>query len=60
MKNHKEYIERSDLKDATHLELNVYYTKDDIHLLSGEPIPRDYYVSVNPAIFDKGMFDVLY
>jgi len=42
MQKHKEYIERSDLNDATHLEVSVYYTK-------GGTTPRGYYLSVTPV-----------
>ena len=49
MKKHKEYIERSDLKDATHLEVSVYYTKGGANYFSGGTIRRGYYMSVTPV-----------
>ena len=49
MKKHKEYIERSDLKDATHLEVSVYYTKGGANYFSGGTNPRGYYLSVKPV-----------
>ena len=54
MKQHKNYIERSDLKDATHLEVSVYYTKGGANYFSGGMIPRGYYVSVTPVTKGNG------
>jgi len=49
MQKHKEYIERSDLKDATHLEVSVYYTKGGANYFSGGTTQRGYYLSVTPV-----------
>jgi len=49
MKKHVNYIERSDLKDATHLEVSVYYTKGGANYFSGGTIRRGYYLSVTPV-----------
>jgi hypothetical protein len=49
MKKHKEYIERSDLKNSTHLELEVYYSKGGLNFISGGTTPRGYYASVRPV-----------
>ena len=49
MKKHENYIERSDLKDATHLEVSVYYTKGGANYLSGKATPRGFYLSVHPV-----------
>jgi len=54
MKNHKRYIERSDLKGATHLEVSVYYTKGGANYFSGGTTPRGYYVSVTPVTKGNG------
>jgi len=54
MKNHKEYIERSDLKDATHLEVSVYYDKGGANYFSGGMMPRGYYLSVRPVTKGNG------
>ena len=52
MKRHKNYIERSDLNGATHLEVSVYYTKGGANYFSGSTIPRGYYLSVTPVTKD--------
>lgn len=49
MKKHKEYLERSDLKGATHLEVSVYYTKGEANYFSGGVTPRGYYLMVTPV-----------
>ena len=49
MNRHEKYIERSDLKGATHLEVSVYYTK------GGGAVPRGYYLSVRPVTKRDGM-----
>ena len=49
MNRHEKYIERSDLKGATHLEVAVYYTK------GGGAVPRGYYLSVRPVTKRNGM-----
>ncbi len=55
MKKHKEYIERSDLKDATHLEVEVYYSKGGPSFISGGNTPRGYYAAVRPVTKKDGM-----
>ena len=49
MKKHKEYIERNDLQDATHLEVSVTYNKGGANYFSGGTTPRGYYLSVTPV-----------
>ena len=49
MKEHKEYIKYDNLKDATHLEVKVYYTKGGPSYFSGGITPRGYYLSVIPV-----------
>ena len=55
MNRQEKYIERGDLKGASHLEVAVYYTKG-----SGAT-PRGYYLSVRPVTVRNGMvsFDLL-
>ena len=48
MKKHERYIERNDLKGATHLEVSVYYTKGGMNYFAGSNILRGYYLSVRP------------
>ena len=55
MKRHEKYIERDDLKDATHLEVSVYYTKGGANYFSGGVTPRGYYLSVKPVKKGNGM-----
>ena len=54
MKKHQSYIERNDLKDATHFEVSVYYTKGGTNYFSGGITPRGYYVSVTPVTKGNG------
>jgi len=49
MKNFEKYIERDDLKDATHLSVSVYYNKGGANYLTGRTSPRGYYISVKPV-----------
>ena len=49
MKEQKSYIERSDLKGATHLEVSVYYALGGSNYFSGGTTPRGYYLSVRPV-----------
>jgi len=49
MERHKEYIEHNDLKDSTHLEVSVYYTKGGPNYFSRGVTPRGYYLSVKPV-----------
>ena len=58
MHEHKRYIERSDLRDATHLEVSVYYTKGGVNFFSGGSTPRGYYLSVKPVT--KGQRTISY
>ena len=53
MKKHKEYLERSDLKDATHLEVSVYYTKGGANYFSGGTTSRGYYLMVIPVTVNE-------
>lgn len=55
MKRHERYIERNDLKDATHLEVSVYYTKGGANYFSGGMTPRGYYLAVKPVKKGNGM-----
>ena len=55
MKRHEKYIERNDLKGASHLEIAVYYTKGGNNPLSGGITPRGYYLSVRPVTLRSGM-----
>ena len=61
MKKHERYIERGDLKGATHLEVSVYYTKGGVNYFSGNTNPRGYYLSVRPVKRGNNMvsFDLL-
>jgi len=52
------YIERDDLRDATHLEITVSYTKGGANYFSGGVTPRGFYLSVNPV--KKGERSVCY
>jgi len=54
MKKHKKYIERNDLKGATHLEVSVYYTKGGANYFAGGTTPRGYYISVIPVTKGNG------
>ena len=49
MKEQKWYIERSDLKGATHLEVSVYYSKGGMNYLTSGTSPRGYYLCVRPV-----------
>jgi hypothetical protein len=55
MKSHDKYIERSDLLDATHLELSVYYNKGGANYFNGGVDPRGYYLCVKPVRKGNGM-----
>ena len=55
MKKYERYIERDDLKDATHLEVSVYYSKGGTNFFSGGVIPRGYFLSVQPVKKGNGM-----
>ena len=49
MENYKKYIERNDLKNATHLEVSVSYRKVGVTYSNGERMPRGYYLTVTPV-----------
>ena len=49
MKRREKYIERDDLKGATHLEVSVYYSLGGTNYWSGGTTPRGYYLSVKPV-----------
>ena len=49
MDRQERYIERDDLKGATHLEITVHYTKGGHNLFGRGITPRGYYVSVRPV-----------
>jgi hypothetical protein len=49
MPKHERFIERDDLKGATHLEVTVYYTKGGRSYFSGGITQRGYYISVTPV-----------
>jgi hypothetical protein len=49
MNKHEKYIERDDLKGASHLEVSVYYAKGGRNCFSGGNTPRGYYLSVRPV-----------
>ena len=51
----EEYIAYPDMKDATHLEVSVYYSKGGMNYLSGGQIVRGYYLSVKPVSKSNGM-----
>lgn len=55
MKEQKGYIERDDLKGATHLEISVYYSKGGMSYFTGQTSPRGYYISVRPVTMRDGM-----
>ena len=55
MKKHERYIERDDLKGATHLEVSVYYSKGGTNYFRGGVIPRGYFLSVRPVKKSDGM-----
>ena len=55
MKKHERYIERDDLKGATHLEVSVYYTKGGLNYFTGGTTRRGYYLSVRPVTKGNGM-----
>lgn len=54
MKEHKRYIARGDLQNASHLEVSVYYTRGGMSAFTGQVSPRGYYLSVRPVTLGKG------
>jgi hypothetical protein len=55
MKKHEKFIERDDLKGATHLEVSVYYTKGGRSYFSSGVTQRGYYISVTPITIRGNM-----
>jgi len=55
MKKHDTYVERDDLKDATHLQVSVSYNKGGQNYFSGGVTPRGFYLSVTPVTKANGM-----
>lgn len=55
MQKYEAYIERSDLKDATGLEVSVAYSKGGMSYFSGQVSPRGFYLSVTPVTKGNGM-----
>ena len=49
MKKHEKYVECGNLRNATHLEVSVYYSKGGISYFTGQTSPRGYYLSVTPV-----------
>jgi hypothetical protein len=49
MKSQDKYIERNDLKGATHLEVSVYYSKGGVSYFVGGTMPRGYYIAIKPV-----------
>jgi len=49
MERYKKYIERNDLKNATHLEVSVSYRKVGVTYSNGKTMPRGYYLTVTPV-----------
>lgn len=43
------------LKNGTHIDVEVYYTKGGMNYLSGGVTPRGYYVSVKPVKHKDGL-----
>ena len=55
MEKHKKYIEKDNLKDATHIEVSIYYDKGGMSYFSGKTSQRGYYMSVVPVRKAGGM-----
>lgn len=43
------------LKNGTHLDVEVYYSKGGANYISGGTTPRGYYLSVTPVTHKNGM-----
>ena len=54
MKSHESYIEHGGLKNATHLQVSVYYSKGGASCFTGDATPRGFYLSVIPVNRGKG------
>ena len=52
-KVYNRYMECNDLKDATHLEISVFYTKGGISCFSSDTIRRGYYIRVRPVTLNN-------
>ena len=52
MKNHLEYIKRSDLIDGTHIRESMYFCKDGKSLIDDKIMPNGFYVSVGPVTME--------
>lgn len=48
-------MQRSALKNGSHLEVSVYYTKGGMSVFTGQVSPRGYYLSVRPVTLGNGM-----
>lgn len=55
MEDYKKYIEDDRLQDATHIEVNVYYSKGGMNYFTGRVTPRGYYISVKPVTKREGI-----
>ena len=55
MKKHEKYIERNDLRDASHLQVSVFYDKGSMNYFSGQAAPRGFYLSVTPVRKGNGV-----
>ena len=49
MKERKHYIENNNLKDATHIEVSVYYSKGGMSYFTNTVLPRGFYIGVTPV-----------
>ena len=54
MQKYEKYIERSDLRDANHLQVSVFYDKGSMNYFSGQAAPRCFYLSVTPVTKGNG------
>ena len=54
MQKHEKYIERNDLRDASHLQVSVFYDKGSMNYFSGQSAPRGFYLSVTPVTKGNG------
>ena len=54
MKKHEKFIEHGGLKNASHLQVSVYYTKGGSNYFTNNIDRRGYYVSVTPVTKGNG------
>lgn len=47
------------LKNGSHIDVEVYYTKGGANYLSGGTTPRGYYLSVSPVTHKNGMVSTI-